>query len=104
MKNSAWWQMSLAIAAVTLRDREKRRRFVTRFLFFIVAYFTFGLWVLSPWLEQGLGRMFFYWGGLVLMLLFLMLLALYDALAVIGEERRKLDESRPKVDEEISRE
>lgn len=90
------------MAAVILRERERRRQLVTRFLFFIVAYFSFGVWVIGPWLGQGLGRMFFYWGFLVLMLLFLMLLALYDALAVIGEERRKLDESRPKVGEEIS--
>ncbi len=104
MKNTPWWQMSLAIAAVTLGDRKKRRRFISGLLFFSLAYFCFGNWVIDSWLGRGLGRMLTYWGFMALMLVFVMLFTLYDALAVIGEERQKMGLSKPKVDEEISRE
>ena len=102
MKNSGWWQMSLAIAAVTLADRAKRRRFITGLLVVIVAYFSLGNWPLNSWLSQGLWRMLIFWGFLTLMCLFMMLMAVFDALAVIGEERRKLGLTKPRVDEESS--
>jgi hypothetical protein len=53
MKRSGWWQMSLAIATVTLSDRGKRRRFITGLLVLIVAYFSLGNWPLDSWLSRG---------------------------------------------------
>ena len=100
MKSSGWWQMSLAIATVTLGDRGKRRRFITGLLMFIVAYFSMGNWPLDSWLSQGLWRMLIFWGFLALMCLFMILMALFDALAVIGEEKRKLGLTRSRKDEE----
>jgi len=102
MKSSGWWQMSLAIATVTLGDRAKRRRFITGLLVVIVAYFTLGNWPLNSWLLQGLWRMLIFWGFLALLCLFMILMALFDALAVIGEERRKLGLTKPREDEESS--
>ncbi len=96
--------MSIAIASVTLGDRKRRRQFITGLLFFALAYFGFGYWMIDGWLGKDLWRMLFYWGFLMLLLLFLMVLALFDGLAVIGEERRKLGLSRQKIDEEIPRE
>lgn len=102
MKDSGWWQMSLAIAAVTLADRGKRRNFINWLLAFIVAYFVLGNWPLDSWLSQGLWRMFFFWGFLGVLLIVLMLFALFDALAVIGEERRKAGLDHPPKEEESS--
>ena len=102
MKNSDWWQMSRAIAAVTLADRKKRRQCITGLLIFVIAYFALGYWGIDSWLAKGLWRMLFFWGGMVLMLLFLLLFALFDALAAIGEERKKAGLSNPLEDEEIS--
>jgi hypothetical protein len=46
--------------------------------------------------------MLIFWGFLALMCLFMILMALFDALAVIGEERRKLGLTKPREDEESS--
>ncbi|MFT7304692.1 MAG: fatty acid desaturase [Akkermansiaceae bacterium] len=104
MKNSGWWQMSLAIAAVTLGDRAKRRKFITGLLFFILGYFALGNWPLNSWLSQGLWRMLIYWGFLGVLCLFLVLFALFDALAAIGEERKKMSLSKPAEKKESSQE
>ena len=100
MKRSGWWQMSLAIATVTLSDRGKRRRFITGLLVLIVAYFSLGNWPLDSWLSRGLWRMLIFWGFLGLMCLFMILMALFDALAVIGEERRKIGLTKSSKNEE----
>ena len=92
--------MSLAIATVTLADRGKRRRFITGLLILIVTYFALGNWLLDSWLSQGLWRMLIFWGFLTFMCLFMILMALFDALAVIGEEKRKLGIIKPPEDEE----
>lgn len=90
MRNSAWWQMSRAMATVTLRDRAKRRGFINGLLVFILAWFAVGNWPLSDWLAQGLWRMLLYWGFLCFLCLMVVLMAVFDALSVIGEEQRKL--------------
>ena len=103
MKRSGWWQMSLAIATVTLSDRGKRRRFITGLLVLIVAYFSLGNWPLDSWLSRGLWRMLIFWGFLGLMCLFMILMALFDALAVIGEERQKIGLTKSSKNEESLR-
>ena len=103
MKDSGWWQMSLAIAAVTLADRQKRRKFINGLLIFIVAYCALGTWPLDSWLSQGPWRMLFFWGFLGVLCLLLILFAVFDALAVIGEERRKAGLDHPPKGEESSR-
>jgi fatty acid desaturase len=100
MKRSGWWQMSLAIATVTLSDRGKRRRFITGLLVLIVAYFSLGNWPLDSWLSRGIWRMLIFWGFLGLMCLFMILMALFDALAVIGEERQKIGLTKSSKNEE----
>jgi fatty acid desaturase len=102
MKDSGWWQMSLAIAAVTLGDRQKRRKFINGLLVFIVAYFALGNWPLDLWLSQGLWRMLIFWGFLGFLCILLVLFAFFDALAVIGEERRKAGLGQPPKEEESS--
>lgn len=100
MKQSGWWQMSLAIASVTLADRSKRRRFISGFLAVIIVLFAMGNWVIDEWLMRGIWRMLLFWGFLGAMCLFLVLMAVFDALAVIGEERSKLGLGKPPRDEE----
>ena len=99
MKNTEWWQFSRAIAMVTLADRKKRRQCITGLLVFILGYFAMGIWVFDSWLMQGLLRMSLYWGFLLVQCVMLVLGAVYDALAVIGEERRKLGLGVPLEDE-----
>ena len=44
-----------------------------------------GSWPLAGWLEGSLWRMFLCWGGVMVLTVFMMLLALYDMLAVVKE-------------------
>jgi len=92
---STWWLVSKAIAQVTLADRGKRRHFMSWLLAVIIAIFALGLWGLDEWLSQGLWRFLFYWGGCVLLCLFMFLMAAFDALAVIGEEKKKMGMDKP---------
>lgn len=94
--------MSLAIANVTLAERAKRRRFISGLLVFILAYFSFGNWIIDDWLMRGIWRMLFFWGFLGVMCLFLVLMAVFDALAAIGEERVKMGLGKPPMDKESS--
>lgn len=103
MKNSGWWQMSLAIAAVTLADRSKRRSFITGLLVFIICYFSLGHWGIDSFLSKSIWRMVIFWGFLGVLCLMMVLFALFDALAVIGEERRKLGLGKVPDEEESSR-
>lgn len=92
--------MSLAIAAVTLADRKKRRQFITGLLFLIIGIFVLGNWPMKSWVDGSLWRMLFWWGGCTILCLLLVLFALFDALAVIQEEKRKLGFKHPLDDED----
>ena len=82
--------MSKAVATVTLRDRARRRQFISGLLLIIIIIFCLGNWPLASWLSKGIWRFLFYWGGCTLLCLFLILMAVFDALSVIKEEREKL--------------
>jgi len=94
-------QMSLAIAAVTLANRKRRRKFISGLLVLIIGIFALGNWPLEAWIERSLWRMLFWWGGCAFLCLLLVLFAAFDALAVIGEEKRKLGIKNPLDDEDL---
>jgi hypothetical protein len=48
-----------------------------------------GLWVLNDWIWTSPWRVIFWWGGCAAATVVVILFALYDALAVIREERSK---------------
>ncbi len=86
-----WWLMSKAIAQVTLGDRKRRRQFISALLAVLVGLFALGVWPLSEWLGLGLWRFLIFWGGAACLCGFILLMAVYDALSVIGEEKKKLE-------------
>lgn len=94
--------MSLAMAAVTLSDRGMRRRFISGLLAVIVGIFCLGNWPLKSWVDASLWRMLAWWGGCTFLCLLLILFAVFDALAVIAEEKRKIGPSHPLDDEDSS--
>jgi len=85
-----WWLMSKAIAGVTLADRKRRRHFMTVLLCVIIGLFALGVWPLDSWLMEGLWRFLIFWGATAFLCLFILLMAVFDALAVVGEEKKKL--------------
>lgn len=100
-RNSGLVQMSLAIAVVTLSDRKKRRKFITGLLMVIIGVFCLGNWPLKSWIDSSLWLMLLWWGGCAFLCLLLVLFAVFDALAVIQEEKRKIGLKHPLDDEDL---
>ncbi len=84
---SGEWEVNKGIAEAILRDRTQRRKVMSFFAFLLLAVFAVGLWAIDDWLARGLWRFLIYWGGCALLAVFVMLFALFDALAVLREER-----------------
>ena len=84
-----WWVISLGLARMILDDRAQRRRLMLRSVLFLLGMFAVGLWGIDDWLRGGIWRFFGWWAGCGLLAMFVMALAVYDALAVIREEREK---------------
>lgn len=81
------WQSSKGIAKAILHDRGMRRRWLGRWLLFTIAWMAAGLWVIDGWLGQEAWRFLAWWGACAVLTIVLMMFALYDALAVVKEER-----------------
>ncbi len=83
------WADSKMIARAILHDRAARRKVLARMLLFVLAWMAAGLWLIDRWLAENLWYFLGWWAFCALATLVLMLFALYDALAVIREERGK---------------
>lgn len=83
------WTNSKMIARAFLHDRLARRKLMARMLLFLLAWMAAGLWLIDRWLAENLWYFLGWWALCALGTLVLMLFALYDALAVIREERRR---------------
>lgn len=81
------WSASKGLARGILRDRGLRRKAMARSLALLLAVFATGLWVIPGWLDDSIWRFVLWWGGCAFLTVFVLLFALYDALAVIREER-----------------
>jgi polyferredoxin len=78
-----------ATARAILHDRSARRRVLGWLLMIAVGMLATGLWFIPGWLQQSLLRFAFWWLACGLVTMMLLLFALYDALAVVREEKRK---------------
>lgn len=89
MGSAGDWDHSKALARVILLDRGQRRKWLGRFLLLTVAWMAAGLWVLDGWLGEDVWKFLVWWGICFALTAALVVFALYDALAVIREEREK---------------
>jgi hypothetical protein len=91
-KPASQWSQNKGLARAILQDRTMRRRVINRFLLLLLIVFALGLWGIDGWLQEKghLLRFVLYWGGCGSLTLFLLVLAIYDACAVIREERDRL--------------
>ncbi len=89
MKNGADWHDSARLAKAILHDRKQRRRWLGRFLMLPLAMMAVGLWLVDGWLAESPLRFLLWWAGCAVSTVVVMLFALYDALAVIREERER---------------
>ena len=94
-QSSSLVTLAIAIARVTLMERARRRKLIAGVLALLLAVFVIGNWPLSKWLGDSPWMMLLWLIVCVFIALFLAMLALYDALSVIKEERAKLGLSKP---------
>ncbi len=80
-------KLSVGIAKAILRDRVVRRKVLGWLLLVALGMIVVGLWLIDGWLGGGIWRFLLWWGACVGLTGFVMLFALYDALAVVREER-----------------
>lgn len=83
------WDQSKSIARGILHDRAARRKLLGRMLMFALGLMAAGLWLVDGLLARNPWWFLLWWGGCALVTLVVLLFALYDALAVIREERDK---------------
>jgi hypothetical protein len=83
------WTDSRQLARAILHDRAARRKVIGRMLMFALLMMAGGLWVVDGWLAKNPWYFLLWWGACAVVTCVMMLFALYDALAVIREERDK---------------
>lgn len=87
------WAVNKGLAREILRHREDRRRLMARVLMLVLGFMVGGLWVIDGWLLASVWRFLIWWGGCAVFTCLLLVLALYDLLAVIREERGRSGET-----------
>ena len=83
------WKDSKLLARAILHDRSARRKVIARMLVLALALMATGLWMIDGWLAKNPWWFLLWWGGCAVTTCLVMMFALYDALAVIREEREK---------------
>ena len=81
------WESDKTVARGILADRRSRRKALTGFASLMLGMFALGLWGIDGWLKESPVRFGLYWAACGLLCLFVMIFALFDALAVVKEER-----------------
>lgn len=89
-KRSGSWSDSKGLARAILHDRTERRKWLGRMVMVPLLMLGIGLWVLGDWIWESPWRVLCWWGGCTLATVVVILFALYDALAVVREERAKV--------------
>lgn len=83
------WEADKLVAKGLLANRRSRRKALTLFASLMLGMFALGLWGIDGWLKEHALRFGIYWAACGLLCLFVMMFALFDALAVIKEERER---------------
>jgi hypothetical protein len=83
------WNDCKGIARAILHDRTARRKVIGRMVLFALLVMAAGLWIVDEWLASSPWLFLLWWAGCAALTCLVMLFALYDALAVIREERGK---------------
>jgi hypothetical protein len=89
VKKASWLSLILGVSRSILHDRVERRRFIIWVIVAMLGMVALGNWPLEGWLEDRPLGFIFWWGACALLALLTFLLGLYDALAVLRENRRR---------------
>jgi peptidoglycan biosynthesis protein MviN/MurJ (putative lipid II flippase) len=83
------WNDCKGIARAILHDRAARRKVIARMVLLALLVMAAGLWLVDDWLASSAWLFLLWWAGCAVLTCVVMLFALYDALAVIREERER---------------
>lgn len=86
-KKRGTWSDSTGLARAILHDRAERRKWLAWVALLPLLMMAVGLWVLDDWIWASAWRVLCWWGACAAATCLTLLFALYDALAVIREER-----------------
>lgn len=74
-----------------LHTRKIRRKVLFQLVLVLLVLVCLGAWPLSNWLGSNVWLFLIWWGASMLYGLMVILLAIYDMLAVVKEERDKME-------------
>ncbi len=83
------WESDKRVARSMLRNRGTRRKIMARMLLLSLALMAGGLWLVDGWLKARPWFFLIWWGACAFVTSMTMVMALYDMMAVIREEREK---------------
>ena len=89
MRTSSDLQFIIAVCRGIVRDTQTRRRVLFFLLLAVMLLIFTGVVILNSWLNAGPVRFVLYWGACLWLTLTVLLLALYDLLAVRQQAREE---------------
>ncbi|NWK56212.1 hypothetical protein HW115_11370 [Verrucomicrobiaceae bacterium N1E253] len=88
-KRASWVMVCMGLARMILHSREMRRKILMQLVLVLLVVVALGAWPLSGWLGSHIWLFLIWWGISMIYGLMIILLAIYDMLAVVTEERGK---------------
>lgn len=79
--------MCSGIAQMILHTRQMRRKVLLQLVIVLLVLVVLGAWPLAGWLSGNMWLFLLWWGASLFYGLMVVLLAIYDMLAVLKEER-----------------
>ncbi len=88
-RKTGWITVIFGTARMILHDRGMRRRVLAWMLGVALGQMAAGLWLIDRWLMADPWRFLLWWGACAVVTCAVLLFAVYDALAVVREERER---------------
>jgi len=86
--NTGWIGLFMGLGKAILHSREMRRKMLFQLLLMLVVFVALGAWPLAQWLSGSIWLFLIWWGICMVYGVLVMLLAVYDMLAVTKEEKK----------------
>lgn len=90
-KKASWAMVCAGLARMILHSREMRRKMLFQLVIVLLVIVCLGAWPLANWLASSVWLFLIWWGISMIYGLMVILLAIYDMMAVIKEEREKME-------------
>lgn len=89
---ASWVMVCTGLARMILHSREMRRKMLFQLVLVLLVVVVLGAWPLANWLGESIWLFLLWWGISMVYGLMVILLAVYDILAVISEERAEAND------------